>query len=216
MRTLIIKEIQNTYIEKEIIGLVRDEQLPRFQEFVSFLAAQNGGLLKVNEISKEIGLARQTVQRYLKILKETFIVDILPPFGRSRQKEIVKTHKLYFLDTGFLNFTLRDFRPLKLRRDSGVLLETVAFTTLLRNLGSLDKLFFWQSKRGEEVDFVLQRGTELYPIEVKEKPEKGYSQLKKFFSEYSVKQGWIWTKDVGGVEKKGGIKITVKPLWYTI
>lgn len=213
MRMHIIKEIQSTYLEREIVGLVREEQVPRFQEFVTFLAAQNGGLVKVLEISKELGLARQTVQRYIKILRETFVADLISPIGRSKQKEITKTHKLYFLDTGFLNFTLKDFRPLHLRRDSGLLLETVAFSTLLRKLGILDELFYWRSKRGKEVDFILRKGHQLCPIEVKENPGKAYSQLKKFAHEYNTKKSWIWTKDIWEKEIKNDVEIVTKPIW---
>jgi len=211
MKQEILKEIQTTYVEKEIRSLIREENFSKFRSLVEFLGAQNGGLLKILEVSKEIGIPRDTVQRYITILEETFIIHRIRPWARSRQKEITRTPKVYFYDTGFLNFTLKDFRPLSLRQDAGRLVETSVCTAILRNLRPIEELNFFRTKSGNEVNFILRRGREVIPIEVKwGRPIKTPPPMRKYIEREKPKRGYLICKDFKEEEKIGRCK--VKPL----
>lgn len=167
MKIQVLKEIQTTYVEKEIRSLVAEENFGKFSSFIGFIAAQNGGLVNVTEISKEVGIARDTVVRYLSILEETFVIGMLKPWARSRQKELTKMPKLYFLDTGFLNYTLKNFQNLLLHPGTGALIESVVFTIFQRKCKGTEEIRYWRTKSKAEVDFVLKRNNKIIPIEIK-------------------------------------------------
>jgi len=214
MKVRVLKEIQTTYLEKEIRSLVAEESFVKFSTFVEFLATQNGGLLKSLEISKEVGIARNTVMRYLSILEETFIIKTLRPWAKSRAKEIIKMPRLFFLDTGFLNYTLKTFQNLSLRANSGLLIESDVYVSLLRCLGDTDELRYWRTKAGEEIDFLLRREDRIIPIEVKWSGSPKISNaFRKFIKENPVDKGYILTKNSYKVEKINNCQIKFLPAW---
>jgi len=214
MKVKVLKEIQTTYLEKEIRSLVAEESFVKFSTFVEFLATQNGGLLKSLEISKEVGIARNTVMRYLSILEETFIIKTLRPWAKSRAKEIIKMPRLFFLDTGFLNYTLKTFQNLSLRANSGSLIESGVYVSLLRCLGDTDELRYWRTKVGEEIDFLLRREDRIIPIEVKWSGSPKISNaFRKFIKENPVDKGYILTKNSYKVEKINNCQIRFLPAW---
>jgi len=212
MRAEILKEIFTTYLEKEVRSLIREERLEHFSRFVRFLAAQNGNLLKILEVSKELGIQRTTVQRYLTILEETFMATRLLPVAKSRQKELTRTPKLYFFDPGFINFLTRDFRPLAMHPNAGSLIETSVFTSLLRGLSPLEEINFWRTKNGQEVDFIIRGRGEYVAVEVKwhDDPRIATS-LKNFISSYNPSVAIVSTKSMWQKKKFGHCKIQFLP-----
>ncbi len=212
MKATLLKEIFTTYLEREVRGLVKENRFEHFSRLVRFLAVQNGNLLKVLEVSKELGIQRTTVERYLSILEETFIARRLLPLARNPQKELIRTPKLYFLDTGFVNFLTRDFRPLSLRPDRGFLVGTYVFASLLRKLTPLEEIYFWRSKRGEEIDFVIHRKGEYIPVEVKGNDNlRVPTPLKNFLKNYNSPLAVVVTKSVWKKEKMAAGKVLFLP-----
>ncbi|MBE0479121.1 ATP-binding protein [Candidatus Aerophobetes bacterium] len=208
----ILKEIFTTYLEKEVRGLIREEMFERFNYFVRFLAAQNGNLLKILEVSKELGVQRSTVQRYLTILEETFMAKRLLPVAKSRQKELTRTPKFYFFDTGFINFLTKDFRPLRMHPNLGSLVETSIFTSLLRGLSPLEEIYFWRMKNGQEVDFIIHTKGEYVPVEVKWGNDlKVTTSLKNFVRSYNPAMAFVLTKSMWQNKKINSCKIQFLP-----
>ena len=208
----ILKEIFTTYLEKEVRGLIREEMFERFSYFVRFLAAQNGNLLKILEVSKELGVQRSTVQRYLTILEETFMAKRLPPVAKSRQKELTRTPKFYFFDTGFINFLTKDFRPLRMHPNLGSLVETSVFTSLLRGLSPLEEVYFWRTKNGQEVDFIIHTKGDYVPVEVKWRDDlKVTTSLKNFVRSYNPTMAVVLTKSMWQNKKHNSCKIQFLP-----
>lgn len=214
MKLAVLKEIQTTYLEKEIRGLIGDNNFSKFRTFVEYIAVQNGGLVKVLEISKEVGIARNTVARYLTILEETFIIKTLRPLARSRSKEVIKMPKVYFLDTGFLNYTLKSFQNLSLRPNAGILIESAIYTNLLKNLKDIEDLRYWRTKTGEEVDFILRRNTNYIPIEIKYSEYPKISDgLRKFMKKFNLRKGYLVCKTAHMEERINNGKIIFLPPW---
>jgi len=208
----VLKEIFTTYLEKEVRGLIREEMFERFSYFVRFLAVQNGNLLKVLEVSKELGVQRSTVQRYLTILEETFIAKRLLPVAKSRQKELIRTPKFYFFDTGFINFLTKDFRPLSMHPNLGSLMETSVFTSLLRGLSPLEELYFWRTKNGQEVDFIIHTKGDYVPVEVKWRNDlKFTTSLRNFVRSYNPTTAIISTKSIWENKKLNSCKVQFLP-----
>ncbi|MGB7055391.1 MAG: ATP-binding protein [bacterium] len=214
MKIQVLKEIQTTYVEREIRSLVAEESYGRFSSLVEYLAAQNGGFVNVTEISKEAGIARETVMRYLSILEETFIVARIKPWTRSRQKEITRMPKLYFLDTGFLNYITKNFGSLSLRPNTGTLVESAILTTLLREMEEIEEVRFWRTKSKDEVDFILRGGKEIIPIEVKWSARmKIPAGLRILLKGRLTQKAFVVVKNLYGEEKINSSIVTFLPPW---
>jgi predicted AAA+ superfamily ATPase len=214
LKTHILKEIQTTYIEKEVRSLITEDNYKKFSSLVEFLAAQNGGLVNITEISKEVGIARDTVLRYVNILEQTYIIKTIRPWARNRQKELTRMPKSYFIDTGFLNYTLKNFGVMSRRPDAGMLVESAIFTTLLRELTEFEDVRFWRTKSKEEIDFLLKRNDKLIPIEVKwsERP-KLPAGFRAFLKSGAAPQAYVVMKNYYGEESIHGKNVKFLPPW---
>ena len=163
-----LDEIYQSYVKKDVIDFLKVEKPDVFNNLVKVLANQVGNLVNKSEISSLLGSNAVTIAKYLSILEETYIAGYLPPFIGARRNEVKSTHKCFFLDNGLRNYCVRQFGALATRADKGALIENTVFTELVKdNALRGEELFFWRSKAGAEVDFVLQVKGEAIPIEIK-------------------------------------------------
>ncbi len=156
-------QIVQTYIERDIRDLAGIKNLKKFNQLLRLLASQSGQLLNIASLAAVSGLARETVENYLFILENTYIIKLLPVFSRSAKVEVVKAPKIFFYDTGLMQI-------LWLRNLTGNILggmfETGLFAQLVKKYGA-DKLYFWRTKNQTEVDFILEDKGRLVPFEAK-------------------------------------------------
>ena len=194
----ILSEIYQSYLNKDVVGLLAMEDTAHFNKLVSLLAAQISGLFNINEISKMLNVSRYTIEKYLFILKNTFVIKFLTPFYTNKQKEVIKMPKLYFIDTGLRNFAIHNFNAMELRQDSGQLIENAVYLELTKNISPADELHFWRTPHGTEVDFIVRKNQNIIPIEVKYKAFQNPtvpSNVKAFIREYKPKQAFVLTRD---------------------
>jgi predicted AAA+ superfamily ATPase len=165
-----LNEIYQSYVRKDVIEFLKVGNSEVFNNLVKELAAQVGNLVNKSEICSLLGSNAVTITKYMNVLKETYIAGYLPPWVSSRRSEVKSAHKCFFIDNGLRNFSLRQFNGLSNRADKGALIENLVFTELVKdNLFLNEELFFWRSKGGAEMDFVLSvpgKGG-LIPIEIK-------------------------------------------------
>lgn len=150
-----LQELFETYELKDVNILFNVGNIAAFRDLFRLMASNIGNLLNVNEVSGTLGIGRDTVRRYLAVLKNSFIVHSLPPFHSNVRKELTKMSQLFFLDTGMRNFAVRNFTELRFRPDRGSLFENAIFGEIHKNLGIIDQLFFWRTLSKNEVDFIL-------------------------------------------------------------
>lgn len=211
-----LKEIHNTYIQKDIRDLAKIENLFEFNKLVSFMAVQITGLFNYHEVSKELGLNIRDLKKYAAILEKTYVVNFLKPFYKNRQKELTKMTKLFFADTGLRNINISDTRPLDLRPDKGALVENACFQELLKQKEQLEELHFWRTKEKAEVDMVLLKNREPLPIEVKYQrftAEDTPSSLRIFIGKYAPKKAVVVTRDYFSRTKLGKTQVFFIPAW---
>ena len=164
-----LREIYTSYIEKDIIGFLRIENENNFNKLVRLLSAQISNLINVAELSSLVSTDRYTINRYLINLEKTFVIYNLKPFYSNPRQELIKATKVYFIDNGLRNLSLENLNSSFVsREDKGQLLENAVLKELLllkyvRNFN----LKFWRSKQKAEVDFIIERGLDILPIEVK-------------------------------------------------
>lgn len=184
-----LKELYEAYELKDINILFNIANITAFRNLFKVLAGSIGCLLNVNELSGTIGIGRDTVLRYLSVLENSFIINILPPFHNNIRKELTKMPKLFFHDTGLRNFALRNFSEINFRPDKGSLFENAIFCELFRNRGVIDQLYFWRTISKTEVDFVLT-GERKLVFEVKSssapniKVHRGLKAFKKIYPDF--------------------------------
>lgn len=193
-----LQDIYNSYIQKDIKSLIKDEDISAYNNLLKVLASQIGNLLNINELSNTLQIGRRQILKYLNILEQTFIIKLLPPFYLNKRKEISKMPKLYMLDSGIVNFILGNFGEIMYRPNLGSYIENFIFGELVKYKPIHYGISFWRTKLGTEIDFILQGDNELIPFEVKwqniDRPVIPKSFISFFKSHKNVKKAVIITK----------------------
>ena len=175
------------YIFKDVLQFGLIKMTEPINRLLSLLAYQIGSEISVNELSGSLGMARQTIERYLDLLEQTFIIFSLPAFSTNSRKEITKSKKIYFWDTGVRNALLNDFSLYPTRSDIGALWENWVVSEFAKfNMlqGKTYNLYFWRSKAGAEIDLVIKKDDAISAFEVKWK--RGKAPTKVFTKDYGV------------------------------
>lgn len=211
----ILGEIYNSYVQKDISDFLKIEDISGFNRLVQFVAAQSGGLCKINEIAKNVRLSRHFVEKYLLALEETYVLRFLRPHFVNLGKALIKTPKLYFCDTGLRNAVFGQFTPLHERADTGMLVENMVFSELAKGLDR-NRLWFYRTNTGSEIDFLIVKGEEIIPVEVKygitrqEVVPRIFDTLKRY---KNIKRALVVTKDYLHDEKMDDLCILFRPAW---
>lgn len=179
--------LTSDYLLKDVLysGLIKTPQLIR--RLLSLLAYQAGSVASVNELSSSLGLSRVTVDRYLDLLEQTFIIFRLPAYSTNPRKEITKSQKIFFWDTGLRNALINEFNTHVNRPDIGTLWEnwvTAEFAKSIFLEGNVKKIFFWQSRSGSEIDLIVKESTGT--IQAYEMKLSGGKATRAFTSQYKV------------------------------
>lgn len=186
-KKLSIKDIYQSYIEKDLVDFLQVTNISPFNTLLGLLANQIGNLLNIENLSKAARIPRKETERFITILESTFIIKRLNPFHRNYKKEITKTPKIFFLDLGLRNFAINNFNPLPLRNDQGELFENFVFLELLhKDYLGLNKLNYWRTTNQTEIDFILsnENGTEAMEVKwQKATPPKSFKTLQKYYPE---------------------------------
>lgn len=161
-----------TYIERDVRQLLNVSNLLTFQRFVTMCAARSGQLLNLNSLGADCGISQPTARQWLTVLQASHLVALLPPYHRNFGKRLVKTPKLYFLDSGLLCYLMRIASPDDLVHHAlrGAIFETWVVSETLKhrfNRGLTADLYFWRDNHGIEVDLVFEHGQRLHSVECK-------------------------------------------------
>ncbi len=158
-----LQQIIDTYVRKDIRDLAEIRDVNKFNRLLEILAAQSGNLLNINELSNTIGLTRPTLERYLLILEQTYILRLVSPFSRNIRSELTKTPKVYFYDSGLMQMLWLKRLQTQLL---GSVFETSVYAELIKRHGT-QQVFYWRTKDKKEIDFVVNARNFLIPVEVK-------------------------------------------------
>ena len=189
----------NTYLERDIKELSQVGNLDTFNDFLIYIASRTAQELKYEEISKNLGISAPTAKAWVTILERTGIIYILRPYSKNITKRLVKTPKVYFMDTGLCAY-LSGYDTVKSLQNgnmSGAIFETYVVTEIIKSyLNSRKKLnlFYYRDIDKKEIDLLIVNGDSIIPIEIKkskspENATKNFSVLNKFKME--VEKGII-------------------------
>ena len=216
-KKMILKNIYDTYITKDIVGLLRIKDVSGFRTVVNLLANQIGNLLNLRSLATDSGSYFRQLKHYLSILEETFIIRNLKPYFKNRTTELKKNPKVYFVDTGLRNWAINNFNKFELRADVGNLVENVVLSSFFQK--KEEEIRYWRTLGQAEVDFILRQFNKIIPIEVKysfmKSPEVNRS-LKNFINFYKPPRVLVLTKGFWGKLKLDDTEIGFAPIWYAI
>lgn len=169
-KAAVLDELCADYLWKDVLlaGLLKTPDL--IKKLLLLLAHQAGSEVSVNELATQLHMANATVERYLELLEQTFVIFRLPAFSTNPRKEIAKSRKIFFWDTGIRNALLRSYSTSDLRPDIGSLWESWCVAEIAKcNMlaGSPVELYFWRTRAQSEVDLVIKDGDKLRAFEIK-------------------------------------------------
>ncbi len=161
-----------TYIERDVRLLVNLKDADVFRRFLQLVAGRTGQLLNKESLARDVGIDPKTVESWLAALETSFVIVRLRPHHANLGKRLIKTPKLYMVDTGLACHLLRIDEPRQLTAHPlrGALFETLIVGELLKrrfNAGKSANLFFYRDAHDTEVDLLLEYADGVYPIEIK-------------------------------------------------
>ncbi len=161
-----------TYLERDVRSLAAIGDLQTFHRFLRLCAGRSGQLLNASALGADAGVDQTTARRWLSILEASYVIRLVSPHHANFKKRLVKTPKIFFLDTGLLCHLLgvRTADDLEVHPLRGAVFETWVAGELCKaflHQGRRPPVFFWRDRSGHEVDFILEQDQALLPIEAK-------------------------------------------------
>jgi predicted AAA+ superfamily ATPase len=165
-------ELEPVYIERDLRALRNIHDLGQFQRFLVLLAARAGQLLNLNEIGKECGISQTTAKDWLILLQTTSIVFLLEPYAKNLTKRVIKSPKLYFVDTGLLCYLLRIDHVEQLIHSpfAGSIFENMVIMDRIKHFaeqGERAPCYFYRTRGGIEIDLLVDHGDFVDAYEIK-------------------------------------------------
>jgi predicted AAA+ superfamily ATPase len=162
--------LRDSYLLKDILELENLKYSEKLFDLLKLLAFQIGHEVSFNELANKLGIAKQSVERYISLLEKAFVVKRLGGFSRNLRNEITKSSRYYFLDNGVRNAIINNFNPVGSRNDIGMLWENFMVMERLKKQ-EYQRIFsnnyFWRTYDQKEIDLIEDRGGKLYAFEFK-------------------------------------------------
>jgi len=161
-----------TYVERDIRKILQIRNLSLFEKFIKLCAGRTGQLLNLNSLAADTGINHNTAREWLSILEASFIIHLVQPWFKNIGKRLVKSPKLYFIDTGFVSYLLgiENSKQLFSHPLRGQLFENLAIIETLKhyhNKGYRHPFYFYRDNNGVEIDLLIPKADKLLPIEIK-------------------------------------------------
>ncbi|MCL2709044.1 MAG: ATP-binding protein, partial [Defluviitaleaceae bacterium] len=183
----LLHELTDSYLYKDILALEKIKKSEQLTRLLRALAFQLGSQVSYTELGQLCGLDNKTVEKYVTILEQTYVIFRLGSYSRNLRNELKSSRKIYFADNGIRNALIADFRPLELRDDAGKLWENYLVSERFKRneySSSYANPWFWRTQAGQEIDYVEERDGQLSAFEFKFNPAAKAKQPKAFYEAY--------------------------------
>ncbi len=165
-----LKELASDYLLKDILTIDGIRHSAQLFNLLKLLAYQVGSEVSYQELGQQLGISKNTVERYMDLLSKVFVIHKLQGFSRNLRNEVTKNSKWYFYDNGILNVFLNNFNTIDRRQDAGLLWENFIVSERLKyqyykrmNVNN----YFWRTYTQQEIDWIEERNGKLYAYEFK-------------------------------------------------
>ena len=184
-----LKNLVNSYLYRDLLSFSEIRKPEVLEKLLQALALQVGSEVNYNELSNLLGINKITVQKYIDVLMQGYIIFKLNSFSRNVRNEIKQNRKIYFYDNGIRNMLLGNFNPLDLRADKGALWENFLMAERRKQhlyKDTFAKMYFWRTKQQQEIDLVEEVNGEISAYEFKWK-RKNTKFPQRFIDAYRAK-----------------------------
>jgi len=200
-KEIVLRNIYNTYFLKEIKEILNLPEDYKLSRLIHALALQAGNIINYKELSDITGFNHKDLLKYLNIIEKTFVLSRSLPFHTNKRTELVKSPKAFFVDSGFRNIVIKNLQPLENRPDKGSLYENFVASELLK---AGIELKYWRTKSMAEVDFIIEKNSDIIPVEIKSnlaRPNftKSFSS---FLEKYKPKMSFILSEKLWAERSK--------------
>lgn len=165
-----LKNLVNSYLYRDILAFSDIRKPEVLEKLLQALALQMGSEVNYNELSQIVGINKITIQKYIQILEQGYIVFRLNSFSRNLRNEIKQSRKIYFYDNGVRNMIIGNFNQLDLRLDKGALWENFLVSERRKQniyKDTFAKMYFWRTKQQQEIDFIEEKDGNIFGYEFK-------------------------------------------------
>jgi uncharacterized protein len=192
----VLNELLNSYLYKDVLKWGRLNKADKIVKLLTALAFQVGNEVSYSELSKMVELDKITVEKYIQLLEQAFVIFRLGAFSRNLRKELSKSKKIYFYDNGIRNSLINNFSEIGLRQDTGALWENFLISERKKYIEYNEiwvNQFFWRTYDKQEIDYIEESDGSLYAYEFK------WNRMSKkripdiFIQEYKAKSAEIIT-----------------------
>ncbi len=170
-----LREIVESYLLKDILSFEQIAKSDKILGLLRLLAFQVGKEVSHNELGQQLGMSKNTVDKYLDLLAKVYIIQPVGGFSRNLRKEVSKSKRYYFLDNGIRNILAANMNPVDQRRDIGEIWENYLISERLKLQSYQRKLsynYYWRTYDQQEIDWVEEREGQLFGYEFKWNPRK--------------------------------------------
>lgn len=165
-----IKEIINSYLLKDILMYEGIKQSDKVLDLLKLIAFQVGQEVSLQELARQLGISKNTVESYLDLLSKVFVIYKVTGFSRNLRKEITKSNRWYFYDNGIRNGIINNFSLLENRTDVGNLWENYLASERIKHQNYTQKSvsnYFWRTYDQQELDWLEEQNGQLNGFEFK-------------------------------------------------
>ncbi|MEE9348876.1 MAG: ATP-binding protein [Flavobacteriaceae bacterium] len=166
----ILKQLTDSYLYKDILIWNRIKKSDKLVKLLQALAYQIGNQVSYNELGRTVGLDNETVENYIILLEQSFVIYRLPSFSRNLRNELKQSRKIYFYDNGIRNSLIGNYNNIELRNDVGYLWENFIITERMKFI-HYHKIYcnryFWRTHAQQEIDYIEERDGNLFAYEFK-------------------------------------------------
>jgi predicted AAA+ superfamily ATPase len=180
-----LAEIAENYLYRDALSFESLRKPDLVKNLLQALALQTGGEVSINELANLLKHNARTVERYLQLLEESFVIFRLRALSRNPRNEIARSQKFYFYDLGIRNHLIQNFNQISLRQDAGALWENFCVAERMRHNVNNDigaNYYFWRTYDQKEIDLIEERGGRFLALEFKLREQK--TTAKKFLKSY--------------------------------
>lgn len=194
----ILKLLTDAYLYKDILSWESIKHPDKLQTLLRALAYQVGSQVSYNELSQMCSMDSKTVERYINLLEQCYIIFRLPSFSRNLRHELKSSRKIYFYDNGIRNALIADYRAPEVRQDVGALWENFVIAERMKSNEYYHRWvnrYFWRTKQQQEIDYLEEGGGNLHAYEMKWNPRAKASITKTFTEAYPNTEFQVITPD---------------------
>lgn len=183
----VLENLANSYLYKDILEWGKIKKSTKILKLLQAIAFQIGNQVSYTELSRIVGINKETVESYIDLLEKSFVIFRLHSFSRNLRNELKKSKKIYFYDNGIRNALINNFNPIELRNDVGALWENYIISERIKYTDYQQiyaNRYFWRTRYQQEIDYIEEREGKLFAYEFKWNTHKKVKIPNSFMNAY--------------------------------